>query len=313
MSSTSIYPGVWVSIYDRLFNLPEQVLDLDYTLVLHRENGAARPAAGGQGDILPRAGLTEFLVAVAPLFQLHVFTQAVPHLAGEYVKFLNDMHEKAGGGAAATPPMIAGENVHVASRTTDAVGGVRRELVACKGLDSLHGSVQLAAEGQGGVSGSDDAAAARALTMILDDQFDGPDPQRRAQQLRDPRFAKKAVSLGTWAAADRANIMPIRKMSTEDPAASASGTAPVPAGEPDTELPSVQAGLEHIHAKFFGRLEQLERALVGCRSVADLEQLLVNTPRPDVRDLLLERLQRLAVGGTFAPAAMPVSRPRSYD
>ena len=50
--------------------------------------------------------------------------------------------------------MIAEENVHVAARRLDTVGGVRRELVACKGLDALHGGTPEAAEGQGGVSGT---------------------------------------------------------------------------------------------------------------------------------------------------------------
>ena len=101
-------------------------------------------------------------------------------------------------------------------------------------------------------------------------------------------------------------------MSTGAPAASVGGNGGnVSGGELDTELPSVQAGLQHIHAKFFARLDQLEAAVAGCRSVADLEPLLLNTPRPDVRDLLLERLQRLAVGGSFAPAAMPTSRPKT--
>lgn len=85
------------------------ILDLDYTLVLHRlsENGPLSSGGSRKGDILPRAGLAEFLATVEPLFQLHVFTQAAEHLASEYVSFLNDVHRKASGSSAAI--IIAGK------------------------------------------------------------------------------------------------------------------------------------------------------------------------------------------------------------
>jgi len=182
------------------------VMDLDYTLVLHANDGQqpeggrkAKAKGKDESGILPRAGLAEFLAAVAPLFQLHVYTQAMPQIAQGYVAFLNSLHAEKSGGEGGGSELIASARMHVAARSTEAVGGARRELVACKSL------APIVARG----------ALARELTLVIDDQFDGPDPGRRAKQLRDPRFAKKAVSLGTWATADKGNVVPVRKMTHE--------------------------------------------------------------------------------------------------
>jgi hypothetical protein len=181
------------------------VLDLDHTLLVYDE-----PAK----RIIGRPGLAVFLRQMAALFQLHVYTQAVPKLAEQYVSFLNQQF--SGGNEAGTvgngdtkegavmldlgTTCVQPGHVHIARRRQvkdEASGRSRWEMVDTKDLEAHVLGAQSAAaaapyaseprdlERCCGLRSADMAGGSliRAAVVILDDQCDSPDIVRHDRQV----------------------------------------------------------------------------------------------------------------------------------
>jgi len=226
--------------------------------------------------IVGRPGLEQFLRSMSRIFELHVYTQAAKEIAERYVRFLNSDNEDE------ATNFINFRQVHVAERCWD--GENQREFVMCKDLGEVIGD-----------------KFGRQMAIILDDQYDGPDKGRYAKQLRDPKNLRKVISNGTWGMEDKANIYPVSRFFD-------SGER---RNHEDQELRRIAQAFTDAHGGFFARFDALCDVLKRGLPPAELESALGQTPRTDVRDVLLERLQSFRKHAFDEAAAPSASRSRT--